>query len=80
MARPCRREAGAVGYNPDMSDHTEKDETGENSGALGHLDDEAEAAEPSSDEAGGPAAAGEYDPAEGSPSSGPHPTGEHPGA
>ncbi|GAA5155259.1 hypothetical protein GCM10023340_40100 [Nocardioides marinquilinus] len=42
---------------------------------LGHLDDDAEAAEPSSDTEGGAAAAGEYDPAEGSPGT-PHPTGE----
>jgi len=43
---------------------------------LGHLDDDAEKAEPSSDHEGGPAAQGEYDPAEGSPGSTEHPTGE----
>lgn len=42
---------------------------------LGHLDDDAEQAEPSSTE-DGPAAAGDYDPAQGSPSGAPHPTGE----
>ena len=45
---------------------------------LGHLDDSAEEAEPSSDASGGAAAGGEYDPAEGSPSGDApgHPVGE----
>lgn len=48
--------------------------TEDGSEQLGRLDDEQEAAEPSSTTEGA-AAAGDYDPAEGSPGTG-HPTGE----
>jgi hypothetical protein len=53
------------GTSLDMTDSTQEN--------LGRLDDEQEAAEPSSDE--GAAARGDYDPAQGSPGGG-HPTGE----
>jgi hypothetical protein len=49
------------------------DSTQETPDNLGHLDDDQEAAEQSSDD--GAAARGEYDPAQGSPE-GAHPTGE----
>lgn len=44
---------------------------------LGHLDDEAEAREPSST-IDGPAAAGDYDPSQGSPHNGTHPVRHDP--
>jgi hypothetical protein len=50
-----------------MSDDTDQN--------LGHLDDDAEQAEPSST-TDGPAAEGDYDPAQGSPGHGAHPTAE----
>ncbi|HEV2796541.1 MAG TPA: hypothetical protein VGV65_02895 [Nocardioides sp.] len=49
--------------------------TQDGSEQLGRLDDEQEAAEPSSTTEGGAAARGEDDPAEGSPGTG-HPVGE----